>query len=243
MPHRFLNSEEAAQYLNLSVPDLDRLVEEDGIPFQTRGDRVVFRRRDLDAWASQRILSATPKRLAEYHRRSSARAQSVLPVDALFPELIKPGQIDPAMRAKTKPSLIRDLVALAAKTGWLYDPAELTQSLEAREELCPTAVPGGLAFLHPRAQQPYRFETSFLMLGRTIQPIHFGAPDGQPTDLFFLLCCQEDKLYLHALARLCFVALETDLLFQLRIATQAAEMHLALLECERQVLAHPRASE
>ena len=51
-------------------------------------------------------------------------------------------------------------------------------------------LPGGMALLHPRHQDPYMFETSLVMLGRSIQPIPFGTIDGQPTDLFFLICCR-----------------------------------------------------
>jgi excisionase family DNA binding protein len=232
MPYRFFNVDEAAKYLNLARHDLEQLVKDRKIPFERRGDRTVFRRRDLDGWASQRILSASPQRLAEYHQRSSQRVQEDLQRGAILSELIRPNQIDPAMRAKTKPSVLRDLVALAARTGWVCDSAELTESLAAREELCSTAVPGGLAFLHPRAQQPYRFEASFLVLGRTVQPIHYGSPDGQPTDLFFLLCFKEDTLHLHILARLCLIAMKTDLLADLRAAPDASAMHHALLAAE-----------
>jgi mannitol/fructose-specific phosphotransferase system IIA component (Ntr-type) len=133
--------------------------------------------------------------------------------------------------------VLRDLVMLAARTGWVCDPVELITSLEAREALCSTAVPGGVAFLHPRTQQPDRFTASFLALGRTVQPIHFSAPDGQPTDLFFLLACQEDRLHLHILARLCLMAQKTDLLAQLRTAPDAPTMHAALLAAEQAVLA------
>jgi excisionase family DNA binding protein len=240
MPYRFFNPDEAAQYLNLSRPEVDRLVKARDIPFETRGDRTVFRRRDLDAWASRRILSANPERLAEYHQKSTERAHARLSGDALMSELIRPEQIAPALAAKTKPSVLREMAVLAARTGWVCDRAELVESLEAREELCPTAVPGGLAFLHPRAQQPYRFEASFLVLGRTIQPIHFGAPDGQPTDLFFLLCFQDDRLHLHTLARLCLVAQKTNLLSQLREAPDAGAMQKALLEAEELIVGRLR---
>ena len=237
MPYRFFNPDEAAQYLNLSRGDIDRFVKDGDIPFERRGDRTVFRRRDLDGWASHRILSASPKRLAEYHQKSSQRAHAELPCDALMPELIRLEQIEPALAAKTKPSVLRDMVALASRTGWVCDPGELIESLEAREAIGSTAVPGGLAFLHPRAQQPYRFETSFLVLGRSVQPIHFGAPDGQPSDLFFLLCFQDDKLHLHALARLCLMAQKTDVLSELRAAMSAVEMEEGLIASEELVIA------
>jgi mannitol/fructose-specific phosphotransferase system IIA component (Ntr-type) len=97
-------------------------------------------------------------------------------------------------------------------------------------------MPGGVAFLHPRQQQPYLLQSSFMVLGRTIQPIHFGAPDDRPTDLFFLLCCQDEVLHLHTLARLCLIVLKTELLDQLRAGTDADAMHECLLNAEQTVI-------
>jgi len=245
MPFRYFNPHEAAEYLHLSQADLDRLVQDRDIPFEKRGARMVFRRRELDDWASRRILSASAGRLAEFHQRSTQRTHALLHGDLLLQELIRSEQIDPAMTAKTKASVLRDLVALADRTGWICDPAELIASLQAREALCSTAVPGGVAFLHPRAQQPFRFTASFLVLGRTMQPIHYGAPDGQPTDLFFLLGCQDERLHLHTLARLCLMAQKTELLAQLRTAPDAPAMLACLLAAEcawRLTQAGPRGS-
>jgi len=211
-------------------------VKDRDIPFETRGDRTVFRRHDLDGWASRRILDASAGRLAEYPQPSWPRTCALQPGDLLLPALIRPEQIHPAMTAKTKASVLRELVALAERTGWVCDASDLIASLQAREALCSTAVPGGVAFLHPRAQEPYRFSASFLVLGRTVRPIHYGAPDGRPTDLFFLLCCQDDKLHLHTLARLCLMAQKTELLSQLRAAPDAAALHECLLVAEQSVI-------
>src|SRR5258708_2659403 len=101
MPYRFLNPDEAAQYLNLRQADLERLIKDREIPFETRGHRTVFRRQDLDEWASQRILSANPKRLAAYHKETSERTRARLQHAALLPDLIQLDQIDAAMTAKT----------------------------------------------------------------------------------------------------------------------------------------------
>jgi len=236
MPYRFLNLDEVADYLHLSRAEVEQLVKDRAIPFEMRGNRPLFRQWDIEAWASERILRADAKRLAEYHQGHARRARAAATEGLLLPGLLRPEQIDAALAAKTKASVVRALAALAARTGWVCDPPELVASLEAREELCSTGVPGGVAFLHPRAQQPYRFTTSFLVLGRAIQPIHFGAPDGQPTDLFFLLACQEERLHLHLLARLCLMAHKSELLAQLRSAPDAAAMCECALAAERTVL-------
>jgi mannitol/fructose-specific phosphotransferase system IIA component (Ntr-type) len=98
-------------------------------------------------------------------------------------------------------------------------------------------VPGGFALPHPRSHEPYLFEVSFLVVGRPIQEIHFGAPDGLPTQLFFLLCCQDDRLHLHTLARLCLIALKTKALDQLRDAADAQTMRDVLMAAEQEILA------
>jgi mannitol/fructose-specific phosphotransferase system IIA component (Ntr-type) len=128
------------------------------------------------------------------------------------------------------------LVAVADKTGQVNDTATLVESLEAREDLCPTAMPGGFALPHPRSVEPYLFETSFIVVGRPIQEIHFGAPDGEPTRLFFLICCQDDRLHLHTLARLCLIALKTRILDQLQEAPDAEGMRAALIAAEQEIL-------
>jgi len=116
--------------------------------------------------------------------------------------------------------------------------------LEAREELCSTGIPGGLALLHSRNPESYLFETAFLALGRTIQQIPFGAPDGRSTNLFFLIGCPDDRMHLHTLARLCLMAQKTDLLVDLRQAPDGEAMCDAILAAERAVLAtHKHSAE
>jgi mannitol/fructose-specific phosphotransferase system IIA component (Ntr-type) len=87
---------------------------------------------------------------------------------------------------------------------------------------------------------PYLFETPFIVLGRTVQEIFFGAPDAQPTSLFFLICCQDGRLHLHTLARLCLMGQKTAILDQLRQSPDAESMHAALLAAEEEALAEGR---
>lgn len=240
MPYQLFSIEEAASYLHLTSADVERRVKDREIPFEKRGDRVVFRKRDIDAWASQRILGLPEQRLEEYHRKTTSATREILAQDAILPEMLGRGAINSAMTSKTKSSALHDLVALAEKTGQVTDPRELLESLETREGLCSTALPGGLAIPHPRFHQPYLFESSFIVVGRPIQEIHFGSPDGQPTDLIFLLCCQDDRMHLHTLSRLCMMALKTEMLAQLRAAPDAAAMRDCIIAAEQEVLSGKR---
>jgi excisionase family DNA binding protein len=238
MPYRTFGLEEVARYLHLSSADVERLVKDQDIPCERHGPRLVFRKVDIDAWASQRILGLEGRRLAEYHQKSSRETQQLVANEAIMPEMIRPEFIEPAMPAKTKASVLRQMAALAAKTGRVCDPTSLLEGLEGREELCSTGVPGGLALLHARNPGSYLFEEAFLALGRTIQQIPFGSPDGQPTNLFFLIGCPDDRMHLHTLARLCMMAQKTDLLVDLHQAADASAMCECIIAAEQAVLAN-----
>ena len=235
-----LSLEAVAEYLHLTPEDIAQRVKCNEIPHEKRGRRIVFAKDEIDIWASQRLLRLPGRRLAEYHRKSTFDTGKFRRRQALLPEMIQPGFISPALPAKTKSSVLHELVSLAASTGHLNNPPELLVSLEAREALCTTGMPGGFALPHPRVPDPYLFDTSFIVLGRTTQEIHFGAPDGRSTDLFFLICCQDDRLHLHTLARICLMAQKTTLLNQLRLCPNAAAMLSALLTAENEALADRR---
>ncbi len=239
MSHRIFNVEELTAYLHLAPGDVERLMRDSDLPHTQRGGRPVFRRSEVDAWASHRILSLPGERLDAYHEKSARGTHAIFPDGALIPELLNPGYIDLALSSRTRASVVRDMVALAEHTGRLLDPRELLQSIEEREALCSTALPGGLALLHARHHAEYRFEGSFIALGRTVQAVPFGAPDGRATQLFFLICCQDDRIHLHTLARLCLLAMNTEVIAQLFDAPDATTAYNLLVEAERSVLPKP----
>ncbi len=240
MPHVTLSLEEVASYLHLTPADIERLLRETDIPHSIRGGRTVFPRAEIDAWASQRILGAPDRRLDWYHERTVRATQRIFPDLALMPALLQPAHIDLALASKTRASVLRDMVALAQRTDRVFDPKDLLRSLEEREAVGSTGLPGGLAILHARHQAEFRFEGTFLLLGRTIQPVPFGAPDGRPTRLFFLLCCDDDRVHLHVLARICMLAVKTDFVERLQYVDSAAAACDVLAGCEQLLLhGHP----
>ena len=236
MPHRTLSVKEVAQYLHLASSDIEALLKERAIPCERQGERVVFRLTEIEAWASQRILNLPSKGLAAYHGKTSTKVREFSPDAALMPQLLTVDRINAEMLSKTRASVIRDMVDLAEKTDLLSDRADLIRMIEEREQLCSTALPGGLALMHPRNHDPYMFTESFMILGRTVQPIHFGAQDGSPTDLFFLVCCQDDRIHLHCLARLCTLCQETTLLGDLRNAESSLAMLDAIVTAEEPII-------
>lgn len=236
MPHRLLSLQQAARHIRIPERELFHLVQREEIPYLRRGDDVMFEHRQLDDWAQRRILGLPTRTLSEHHRQETAGRAKRNTDDALVERLFRPEWIAPDLPSRTKPGVIRDMVALAASTGLLYDETVFQREIEAREEESSTAIGGGVAFLHARYHDPYYASDSFVVLGKTVQHIFFGAQDGEQTDLFFLICCTDDGLHLHTLSRLCMLAHGTMLTSDLRAASTADEMYQVLLHAERELL-------
>ena len=236
MPFRGFNLAEAAEYLQLAEAAVEELARRGEIPCERQGSRLTFRHNAIDEWASKRVLGFNEETLSDFHRRSTAKYHDLSKEVAIVPALLKPEWIDPSMTCRSKPSVIRHMVDLADRTGLLCYREELHESLQEREKLCSTALSGGLALLHPRNHEPYMFEDSFVVVGKTIAQVPFGSPDRSTTNVFFLVCCQDDRIHLHVLARLCMMCHRTSLLLEMRETKNANEIYNLLIASEQQVI-------
>ena len=242
MPFRVFNLSEAAEYLHLTEDAVEELARRGEIPCDKQGGRLVFRHNAVDEWASRRLLESSDEKLADFHRRSTAKYHDLSSDAAIIPALIQPEWIEAGMTCRSKSSVMRQMVELADRTGRLCYRDELLESLVEREKLCSTALSGGLALLHPRNHEPYMFEDSFIVVGTTIAQIPFGSPDRSTTDIFFLICCQDDRIHLHVLARLCVMCHQTSLLLEMRGTNDPQELHRILAASEQQVIQQTKTS-
>lgn len=227
-----LTGQQVAEYLRIEPIQVSRLVRQGDIPFSGTTDKPLFDRGEIDAWASRRILGMNGRRLATYHSESERPAKGGREIFSVC-DMISAERIVIGLPSKTKAAVLADVTKIADDAGLLYDPHDLLESLKAREALCSTGLGNGVAIIHPRHHDPYLATESFMLLARTLQPIHFGAPDGKPTDLFFVLVCQDDRHHLQSLTHLCLMFTQTPLLAELRAADSAEGMFASLLEAER----------
>lgn len=226
MAGKQLNLEEAAAYLDIGAMELSRLVRQGEMPYAGDPAHPLFLADELDSWASRRILAMNAKRLDALERGIAASHPKEAPFSLL--SLLALERVFIGIEARTKASMLSGLVDCADSLGLLYDPKDLLESLRRREEEGSTALQGGVAIPHPRHHDPYLASESFLIVARPAQPIHFGAADGKPSDLFFLLVCQEERLHLRALARLCSKLQDSAICARLRAAEDAEGILAAL---------------
>ncbi len=236
MPHNLLDINAVAEYLRLTREDIETLVRRLEIPHELAGGRLVFRHKDIDEWASMRILGNAHSSARTKQARPHGAVRNISDRDPIVSDLLKLECVTAELPGHTKPAVLRAMVKLAERSEVGYDPEDLLRSLREREELCSTALPGGVALLHPRHHEPYMFEDSFMAFGRVPSAVPFGAPDGGMTDLFFLICCQNDRIHLHVLSRLCLMVTRTTLLADLREALDSEAIMLAIQNAETAVI-------
>ncbi|WDE96041.1 PTS sugar transporter subunit IIA [Lentisphaera profundi] len=237
MPYSILNMNEAADYLHLSINELEKLVNKRSIPFDRSRGQIVFRKIELRDWSNQVMLDSCKKTITAAHKRIDLHLFET-PDDnkAFLSKSIFPGCMIPDLAGKTRKKILQTLAQAAFDTSYATDENEIFRLLEEREELCPTGIAGGIAIPHTRVHSPYLYLENMILIGKTDRGIPFGAADHKMTDIFVMPCTVDDRHHLYMLSRIALLFQTTDLANKLREAHSADEMEDALKECEKEII-------
>ena len=136
----------------------------------------------------------------------------------LLSELLSPDRVKVPLHGRTKDDLLRELVALVARTP--DDAREILAAVHDRERELSTGVGGGVAIPHARSS---RVEQLVMAAGVAPSPVDYDALDGQPVELFFLLVGPDSAAGAHvrALARISRLLRREPLRASLRNASDA----------------------
>jgi PTS system nitrogen regulatory IIA component len=202
MPHADFDVDTLAEYLHISPAQVVKMAERATVPARKIAGQWKFSRAEIHHWLEERIGAGDDADLADVQSLLDRAAVGREPATVRISELLLPEAVAIPLPARTRGSVIKSMVELAAKTGHLWDPAEMAEAVEARERLHPTTLDNGVALLHPRRPLGNILAQPLLAYGRTHQGIPFGGESGQLTDIFFLICSVDDSQHLRTLARL-----------------------------------------
>jgi PTS system nitrogen regulatory IIA component len=218
--------EEVAQYLRWDAREIQRLADRGYLPGRKVAGQWCFARAEIMHWVETQLPTWDEQRLA--HLEGGKKTSSERLIGGLLPETC----IAIPLQARTKRSVLTELVQLAEQSWRVYDPEAVLKAVQAREEMQSTAMPGGVAIPHPRRPLPQALSESVVAFGRTLSPIPFGGDRGGLCDLFFLVCCCDDATHLRVLARLSRLFLQPGFLDKLRGAENADEAAAIIAEAE-----------
>jgi PTS system nitrogen regulatory IIA component len=228
-----MDMEQLAAYLQRDVREVGKLASRGHLPGHKVGGQWRFARAEINQWIETQMPSYTEKQLADLE----SAGQNDGDEEPLITGLLSEASVAVPLAASTKASVLKELVVLAEQTWQVYDPEAILEAIRAREEIVSTALPSGVAIPHPRRPLPGSLGESVLAYGRTASGIVFGGPHGGLTDIFFLVCCRDDRTHLRVLARLTRLLMRPGFLDELRAAETPAETWEKIAAAEQQLLA------
>ncbi|MBU1537449.1 PTS sugar transporter subunit IIA [Myxococcota bacterium] len=103
----------------------------------------------------------------------------------------------PEMKSRDKEGAIGELAQLLSNAYDNLDTKELYNLLLAREELCSTAMDGGMAIPHAKTSSVHGICGAF---ARSINGVEYGSSANEKTHLFFVLISPDKSAGLHLMA-------------------------------------------
>ena len=235
VPVETFNLKSLAHFLGRDARDLEKLASQGRIPGHRINGNWRFHRAEVHHWLEREMPHFSPDQLEKFEE--NVRDVATEDVDTLLTvrPLMQEATTAVPIEGRTAQGVLRSLITTANQTWQLYDPPRIFEVVREREALQSTAMPGGVALPHPGRRLPNDLGESIVAYGRTPSPIPFGGPNGQLTDIFFLILCREDRLHLQVLARLARMIQRPGFLEQLRACETARETLDAIEEAEEAV--------
>ncbi len=228
MEDRLMTVKQVASYLALNERTVHKLVTDGVIPGVKVGNQWRFRKAMIDTWLDDQMLGVTPRYVESARTKTPRR---MLTLASCF----EPGHIDADLRARTKTSVIVELCEFAKQLGLVRDETWFVGALIQRENVMPSAIGNGVAFLHTLRRSPEQVLRPFMVLGRSREGVDFDSLDGAPTHLFFVLGLKYEELHLPWLAKLVQMLAQPRAVPSLLAAGDRQALFDALTEAERRL--------
>jgi PTS system nitrogen regulatory IIA component len=214
------------------VREVNKLASRGHLPGQKVAGQWRFARAEINHWLETQMPDYTEQQLSALDHGTVPSAEQ----EALISALLSEASIAVPLAAGTRASVLKELVNLAESTWQVYDPEAIHEAIRQREELGSTALDTGVAIPHPRRPLPAALGEAVMAYGRTASGVPFGAPGGGLTDIFFLVCCRDDRTHLKVLARLSRLLLRPGFVEALRNAETATQTWQAIAAAELELL-------
>lgn len=227
MGNDVMDLEQLASFLGRDARELGKLANRGHLPGRKVAGQWRFAAAEIHHWVERQMPGWSDK---EHHG-----IDPICPSAGLTPfisSLIPADCIDINLAARTKNSVIRELVKLASQSHLIWDPVAIRESVEARESRGTTAAIEGFALPHPHRRLPQTLSDSVIAFARTGSGIPFGAERGGLTDLYFLVCCAEDRQHLRVLSRLSRILRRPGFAAELRAAESCLDVRRLIESAE-----------
>ena len=221
-----------AELLDVPASRVARMADRGRLPGRKVAGEWRFSRGEIAHWVEETIGASDLNDSSKIEQWMEANSELS---EARVANWLRPETIACPLDARTRSSVIQQMVELVVGTGLLRDGDQMKEAVRDREHLHPTALDNGVALLHPRRPLASILAQPVLAIGRTEQGIAFGGPRGELTNLFFLICSTDDTGHLQMLARLSRMLADPGFLDSVRTDMDRAALHYWICRYEEQM--------
>jgi mannitol/fructose-specific phosphotransferase system IIA component (Ntr-type) len=155
------------------------------------------------------------------------------PGPIVLSQLISPTSINLELKSTDREAVLEELVDQVAAIAKQPDARQtLLRALHEREQLHSTGIGDGVALPHARNALVGLVDRPVIVFGRSTQGVPFGAIDGAPSKLFFLLVAPTVTEHLAMLARLSRLLRDPKLRHELLSVTTANKALAVIRDAE-----------
>ncbi len=188
-----LGLRDASGIFNVTEKTIHRWIKEENLPFCQVNDQHRFNRAELLEWATEHKINISAELAGEPGEDEGTSPR--------LDETLRLGGILHNFGGAEKSSILRAIVD-AMDLPPEVDRTLLYQILLARESLGSTAIGDGIAIPHVRRPIVVHTLRPFITLCFLDHPIDFGAADGKPVDILFVLVSPTVRAHHHLLSKL-----------------------------------------
>ena len=149
----------------------------------------------------------------------------------LLTDLLTADRVRVPLASGPREAVLEELIAVLAAEGAVADPDAVLAAVLKREAELSTGIGGGVAIPHAKGGA---IGGLAMAAGVAREPIDFGALDGKPVKIFFLLLAPESAAGAHvkALSRISRLVRREDLRHRLENAASPEEFMQVVSEAE-----------
>jgi PTS system nitrogen regulatory IIA component len=189
-----LTAKDAAKMLNVTEETIHYWMHNGTLPCYRVRDKYRLNRVELLEWATARKMTVAP---AYFHGNGTK------PPDLLLTNALRRGGVIPDLPCTDKSSALQAICrTMPLPEG--VDRDELYNVLVAREALCSTGMGNGVAIPHPRGPIVLGISEPQVTLVFPRQPFDYGALDGKPVSILFVIVSTTVRVHLQLLSHLMF---------------------------------------
>ncbi len=231
MGNEMMDLNQLAVYLQRDAREVSRMASRGYLPGHKVSGEWRFHPAEINHWIETQMHAYTEQELTALEK-----GPEHLPDEGpLLSSLLSEATVGVPLKASSRASVLKELVHLAEQSWHVFDAEAVLEAIRQREEMGSTALDSGVAVPHPRRALPKALGDHVVAYGRTLNPIPFGSGRSGLTDIFFLVCCRDDRTQLRVLARLSRLMLRPGFVDELRAAATPAEA-LQVIEAAEQEL-------